>query len=361
MRRLPRPPVFFLPALLRYVLKRIALMVPTFLGITVLCFLLTALVPGGPVEQGLLKMRGLGGAGAPAAASRDGARAALSEETRRNLEKSFGFDKPLPVRYANWLVRDRCGLRAKSIQYTDRTAWDLIASRIPVSLWFGIPGFFLAYLVCIPLGIAKAVRRGTAFDAVSSAVVFAGYAVPAFALGMLLRTLLCGASDSFWDVLPLGGFESDGFASLPLRAKIADRFAHMALPVVCYMAGSFAMLTLLVKNSLLDQLGADYVRTVLARGASMRRAVWSHALRNALVPVATGFGGVLAVFFAGSVIVESVFDIPGMGKLSLEALEARDYPVFLGLVSVTSVLGLAGQLLSDAAYVVVDPRVRFSK
>ncbi len=350
--------------MLRYVLKRLALMVPTFLGITAVCFLLTALVPGGPVEQQLLRMRGLSGgaAGAPAAATaRDGGHAALTESMRKDLERSFGFDKPLPVRYWNWLVRDRCGLRAKSIQYTDRTAWDLIASRIPVSLWFGIPGFFLAYLVCIPLGIAKAVRRGSAFDWASSAIVFAGYAIPAFALGMLLRTLLCGTSDAFWDVLPLGGFESDGFESLPFAAKAADRFSHMVLPVVCYMAGSFAMLTLLVKNSLLDQLGADYVRTVLARGASMRRAVWAHALRNALVPVATGFGGVLTVFFAGSVIIESVFDIPGMGKLSLEALETRDYPVFLGLLSATSILGLVGQLLSDLAYVLIDPRVRFSK
>ena len=352
--------------MLRYVLKRLALMVPTFLGTTALCFLLTALVPGGPVERQLSRMRGLGGAPggaavAAAAAARDGGHAALSEEMRKDLEKSFGFDKPLPVRYWNWLVRDRCGLCARSIQYTDRTAWDLVASRIPVSLWFGVPGFFLAYLVCIPLGIAKAVRRGTAFDLASSAVVFAGYAIPAFALGMLLKTLLCGTSEAFWDVFPLGGFESDGFASMPPGAKVADRLSHMVLPVACYMAGSFAMLTLLVKNSLLDQLGADYVRTVLARGASLRRAVWGHALRNALVPVATGFGGVLVVFFAGSVVVESVFDIPGMGKLSLEALETRDYPVFLGLLSVTSVLGLAGQLLSDLAYVAIDPRVRFSK
>ena len=347
----------------KYFLKRLALAVPTFLGITLVCFALVQAVPGGPVEQRLAAMRGLGSGGAAqtAAAGAHGGPVSAGDAVRKQLDEYFGLDKPLPARYVKWLVGDICGLRARSWHYPDKTAWELVRDRIPVSLWFGIPGFFLAYVVCIPLGIAKAVRRGTKFDAVSSAIVFAGYAVPAFALGMLLRTLLCGASDSFWDVLPLGGFESDGFASLPLRAKIADRFAHMALPVVCYMAGSFAMLTLLVKNSLLDQLGADYVRTVLARGASMRRAVWSHALRNALVPVATGFGGVLAVFFAGSVIVESVFDIPGMGKLSLEALEARDYPVFLGLVSVTSVLGLAGQLLSDAAYVVVDPRVRFSK
>ena len=346
--------------MIRYFLKRLALVVPTFLGITVLCFALTQVLPGGPVEQRLAELRGLSESASPGASAGPSAGAAAAS-VREQIRKHYGFDRPIGERYWNWLVHERCGLRTRSFHWTDKTAWELIADRIPVSLWFGIPGFLLAYLICVPLGIAKALRRGTAFDWASSALVFAGYAIPAFALGMLLKTLLCGTSDAFWDVLPLGGFESDGFASLPLRAKIADRFAHMVLPIVCYMAGSFAMLTLLVKNSLLDQLGADYVRTVLARGASMRRAVWAHALRNALVPVATGFGGVLAVFFAGSVIIESVFDIPGMGKLSLEALETRDYPVFLGLLSATSILGLAGQLLSDLAYVAIDPRVRFGR
>ena len=346
--------------MIRYFLKRLALVVPTFLGITVLCFALTQVLPGGPVEQRLAELRGLSESASPGASAGPSAGAAAAS-VREQIRKHYGFDRPIGERYWNWLVHERCGLRTRSFHWTDKTAWELIADRIPVSLWFGIPGFLLAYLICVPLGIAKALRRGTAFDWASSALVFAGYAIPAFALGMLLKTLLCGTSEAFWDVLPLGGFESDGFASLPLRAKIADRFAHMVLPIVCYMAGSFAMLTLLVKNSLLDQLGADYVRTVLARGASMRRAVWAHALRNALVPVATGFGGVLAVFFAGSVIIESVFDIPGMGKLSLEALETRDYPVFLGLLSATSILGLAGQLLSDLAYVAIDPRVRFGR
>ena len=358
-------PPFRSSTVLRYVLKRIALMVPTFLGITVLCFLLTALVPGGPVEQQLSRMRGLGGGAAGAVAAGSAAHgaghAALTEEMRKNLEKSFGFDKPLPVRYWNWLVRDRCGLRAKSIQYTDRTAWDLIASRIPVSLWFGIPGFFLADLVCIPLGIAKAVRRGSAFDLASSALVFAGYAIPAFALGMLLKMLFCGTVEGLWDVLPLGGAQSEGAEALPFWPALADRARHMLLPVLCYVAGSFAMLTLLTKNSLLEQMGSDYVRTVLAKGATRRRAVWGHALRNALVPLATGFGGVLTVIFAGSVIIESVFDVPGMGRLSLDALSQRDYPVFLGILSVTSVLGLLGQILSDLCYVLIDPRIRFDR
>ena len=349
--------------MLRYFLRRAALMVPTFLGTTVVCFALVQAVPGGPVEQRLAALRGLGGGGSAQveSAGARGGPGSVTEEVRKQLDAHFGFDKPVAVRYWQWLVRDPCGLRAHSWHYPDKTVWQLVSDRIPVSLWFGIPGFFLAYAVCIPLGIAKAVRRGSRFDLASSVVVFAGYAVPAFALGMGLKTLLCGTVDGLWDVLPLGGLESDGWASMSPAAKAADRARHMLLPVVCYMAGSFAMLTLLVKNSLLEQLSADYVRTVLAKGATLRRAVWSHALRNALVPVATGFGGVLAVFFAGSVVIERVFEIPGMGSLSLEALESRDYPVFLGLLSVTSVLGLAGQILSDVCYVVVDPRIRFDR
>ena len=349
--------------MLRYFLKRLALVVPTFLGITIVCFALVQAVPGGPVEQKLAALRGLGGGGAGQVQG-GGARggpSAVTEEMRKRLDEHFGFDKPLPVRYWNWLVRDRCGLRTHSYHYTDKTAGELIADRIPVSLWFGIPGFFLTYLVCIPLGIAKALRRGTRFDLASSVVVFVGYAIPAFALGMVLKTLLCGTVDGLWDVLPLGGLESDGYPDLPFAGKALDRARHMLLPVLCYMVGSFAMLTLLVKNSLLDQMSADYVRTVLAKGATLRRAVWGHALRNALVPVATGFGGILTVMFAGSVIIESVFEIPGMGLLSLEALESRDYPVFLGLLSVTSVLGLLGQILSDFCYVLIDPRIRFDR
>ena len=335
-------------------------MIPTFFGITLVCFLLTQFVPGGPVEQCLLAMRGLTGGGPATAQTADGP-VDLTEQYRQQLNAHYGFDKPILTRYGNWLIRDCCGLKTHSYQYTDKTAWDLIRQRIPVSLWFGIPGFFLTYLVCIPLGIAKAVRRGTPFDLVSSVFVFIGYAIPAFAFGMLLKMLFCGTVDGLWDVLPLGGLESENYLALSPWGRFVDRFRHMFLPVLCYMIGSFAMLTLLVKNSLLDQLGSDYVRTVLAKGATMRRAVWAHALRNALIPVATGFGSILTLLFAGSVIIENVFDIPGMGLLSLEALTTRDYPVFLGLMSVTSGLGLLGQMLSDFCYVWIDPRIRLDR
>ena len=327
-----------------------------------MCFCLTQFVPGGPVEQSLMAIRGLGSGNAPAATQNAAESPVdLSGELRKQLNAHYGFDRPVPVRYFNWLVKDCCGLRTRSYHYTDKTAWELIRARIPVSLWFGIPGFFLTYLICIPLGIAKALRRGTPFDLGSSLVVFVGYAIPPFAFGMLVKMLFCGTVDGLWDILPLGGIESENAIRLSATDRFVDRFRHMLLPVLCYMIGSFAMLTLLVKNTLLDQMSANYVRTILAKGATLRHAVWRHALRNALIPVATGFGGILTLMFAGSVIIENVFDIPGMGRLALESLETRDYPVFLGLMSVTSVLGLLGQILSDFCYVLIDPRIRFDR
>lgn len=347
-----------------YLLRRVLLAVPTFIGITLVCFALTRVLPGGPVEMRLLRMRGIGDAGSSAgvgAAAEARPGASITEDQRRALNAKFGFDKPFLVQYATWLVRDRMGLRMTSYDYPNRTAWDLIASRFPVSLWFGITGFLLSYLVCIPLGITKALRHGTRFDAASSLVVFIGYAIPSFALAMLLRTALCGTVDGLWDLFPLGGFESVGSATLSFWQRLGDRVWHMALPVACYMAGSFAVLTLMMKNAALDQIASDYVRTVLAKGASFRYAVWRHAFRNALIPIATGIGGILTVFFAGSVIIETIFEIPGMGHLSLTALVSRDYAVFMALLSLTASLQLVGNLISDVCYMIIDPRIHFGR
>ncbi|NLB69578.1 MAG: ABC transporter permease subunit [Lentisphaerae bacterium] len=285
----------------------------------------------------------------------------VTEQTRKELIEYYGFDKPILQRYKKWLIGDHAGLSMKSYKFTDKTAWQLIVSRIPVSLWFGITGFVLSYIVCIPLGIAKALRHGTRFDTTSSFLIFAGYAIPAFALGMVLKMLLCGTVDSLWDIFPIGGIFSENYMLMNPLEKFFDRLKHMALPIACYVSGNFAMLTLLMKNSLLDQMSADYVRTVLAKGASRGRAVWRHALRKSLIPIATGLGAIMTVILAGSVIIERVFEIPGMGLLSLEAIETRDYPVFMGILSLTSILGLIGQLISDFCYVLIDPRIRFSK
>ena len=338
-----------------YLLRRLLLAVPTFLGITLACFALTRALPGGPVEMRIARMRAIGGEGGATAARV----ASVTESQRAELNRQFGFDRPFLAQYGRWLVRDRMGLAMASYDYPDRTAWDLVKSRFPVSLTFGIAGTLLAYLVCIPLGIAKALRHGSRFDAATSLVVFAGYALPSFAAGMILKTLFCGTVDGLWDWFPLGGVSS--VESGPWWTLLADRVRHMALPVLCYVAGSFAVLTLMMKNSLLDQIGADYMRTVAAKGASTRRAIWGHALRNALIPIATGFGSLLMVLFAGSVVIESVFEIPGMGRLSLDALNGRDYAVFMAILALTATAQLIGNLVSDLCYMWIDPRIHFGK
>lgn len=340
-----------------YFIRRILLMIPTFIGITFVCFAICQVVPGGPVEQAIAAMKGGGGGEGGAKSTSVGQ--ALNDEQVEKLREYFGFDKPIPVRYWNWLVRDCVGLRTPSYKWSDQTAWTVISSRFRVSLIFGLTGFLLSYIVCIPLGIGKALRDGGPFDLASSVVVFVGYSIPGFALGMLLKMLLCGTTEHLLDLFPVAGFYSENFADLGLLAKLLDVAWHMALPILCYMVGSFALLTILMKNSLLEQVGQDYIRTVLAKGGSARRAIWGHALRNALIPLATGIGGILSIMFAGSVLIERVFEIPGMGMLSLDAIVSRDYPVFMAILALTSVLGLFGNIVQDFCYTLIDPRITF--
>lgn len=340
---------------LAYLLRRLLLAIPTFLGITLICFALTRILPGGPVEMRLARLRGMGaGEGGSSAANV----AAVTEDQRKELMRQFGFDQPFLVQYGKWLFRDAMGLRMPSYDYPDRTAGELIASRFPVSLTFGIAGFVLAYLVCIPLGMAKALRHGSKFDAATSVIVFIGYALPAFAFGMLLKMAFCGTVEGFPKWFPLGGFETPGLTGWAL---VRDRAWHMALPVLCYVIGSFAMLTLMMKNSLLEQISSDYVRTAMAKGASSRRALWGHAFRNSLIPIATGFGSIFSLLFAGSVIIERIFEIPGMGRLSLDAVSGRDYAVFMAALALTATFQLLGNLLSDCCYMLIDPRIHFGR
>ena len=343
---------------LDYFIRRLLLVIPTFVGITILCFALIQFVPGGPVEQMLMRMKGIGAAESGHSAD---TQRSISEEQRKAIEVHFGFDKPFHQRYWKWLVTDRLGMQMESYKFPNKTAWQLIKERFKVSLVFGITGFVLSYLVCIPLGILKALRHNKMFDLGSSVIVFVGYAIPAFAFGMVLKMLFCGTVEGLWDIFPLSGFHSDNFYTLSLADQIKDIATHMFLPIICYVIGNFAILTLLMKNSLLEQISKDYVRTVLAKGGSFSRAIWGHAFRNALIPIATGFGAILTLMFAGSVIIEQVFEIPGMGRLSLEAIVGRDYPVFMGILSLTSILGIVGNILSDFLYVLIDPRITFQE
>ncbi len=345
---------------LAYIARRLLLIIPTFLCITFACVCLTRFLPGGPVERMTMKMRGMGGGGEVTASSQASG-ASLPEEQLNQLKEQFGYDKPIYKQYYDWLVTNRMGMNLHSYNYPNKTAWERIKSRIPISLWFGLTAFFLTYLICIPLGIMKALKHRQAFDAFSSLVVFVSYAIPSFALGMALKALFCGTVDGLWDVFPLGGTSSEFFEEPTFWTWFCDRAWHMFLPICCYVAGSFAMLTLLMKNSLLDQISADYVRTVIAKGGSRRRAIWGHAFRNSLIPIATGIGPMIGLLFAGSIIIESIFEIPGMGRLSWEALVGRDYAVFLALLSLTATFQLVGNLISDILYMVIDPRIDFSR
>lgn len=339
-----------------YLLRRLLLMIPTLLGISVLVFTLVQIVPGGPVERAIQRARGSGGGGEAGGGRGSGVQAGLTPAAVEQLKKFYGFDKPLHVRYVRWLgqvIRLDLGT---SYNYR-KPVWELIKARMPISLAIAGTGFLLAYLVCIPLGVYKAVHHRTWKDAITSILVFLGFAIPEFALGMLLLVLFGGGS--FWDFLPLSGITSDTYSSMTAFEKVKDVLHHLIGPLACYMVGSFAAITIITKNSLLDVLGADYIRTAWAKGLPFRTVLFKHALRNALIPLATGFGHVLSVLVASSLLIEVVFGIHGMGMLAFDAINQRDYPVTLGLILVGAILSLLGNLLSDVLYVVIDPRISF--
>jgi microcin C transport system permease protein len=337
-----------------YVLRRLLLMIPTLFGISLIVFFLVQIVPGGPVEQAIQRMR-MGGSNGEAGATH-GTSAGLTEDAVQQLRKFYGFDKPLPVRYALWLGKVLRLDFGKSYNYRE-DVWKLIRARIPVSMAIGLTGFLISYVVCIPLGVYKAIHHRTWKDAFSSLVVFVGYAIPGFALGMVLLVLFGGGS--FWNLIPLSGLESDDHATLSAAGKAWDVIHHLIAPLICYMVGGFATITVLMKNSIMENLSADYVRTALAKGLSFQQALYKHALRNSLIPIATGFGSVLGVIVTSSLLIETVFGIQGIGRLSFDALAQRDYPVTLGVIIVASALTLLGNLVSDVLYVVIDPRISF--
>ncbi len=338
-----------------YFIRRLLLVIPTFLGITLVSFLIMHIVPGGPIEQAIRQIR-MGGALGEGGTSGGFLSSELTADAIEQMRKDYGFDKPVLVRYGLWLWNILHLNLGTSYIYGD-PVWDVIESRLPVSLYFGLIGFFLSYLVCIPLGVMKAVKHKSFFDTASSVLVFVGYATPGFALGIMLLVLFGGGS--FWNLFPLGGFVSDSFADLTFIGKALDLLHHTVLPVICYMISSFATLTILMKNSLLEQLTQDYVLTAFAKGLTGRVIVYKHALRNSLIPLATGFGHFLSIILAGSFLIEKVFNIDGMGLLGYTAVVDRDYPVVLGILVISSVLSLLGNILSDVCYILIDPRIDF--
>ena len=343
-----------------YFIRRFLLIIPTFLGITILVFCILQIVPGGPLEMELMKLRGMGGTlpGGEVTSSTGGTTGTINipESALEEMKKFYGFDLPIHLRYVRWLGNLLTFNLGKSYVYAE-PVWDVIKSRFPISIYFGLIGFTLTYLICVPLGVAKAVKNGSTFDFTTSAIVFMGYAVPGWAFGGLMLTLLGGGS--FWDVFPLGGFRSEDFEYLTFPEQVWDQIYHTILPVSAYLVNSFATLTILTKNSVIENLSQDYVKTAFAKGLSEKKVILGHVFRNSLIPLATGLGHALSLILAGSILIEVVFNINGMGLLGYKSILNRDYPVTMGILVVSSLLMLTGNILSDILYAIIDPRIRF--
>lgn len=338
----------------KYLLKRLLIMIPTLVGVTLVVFAVINLAPGSPVEQKLQQMR-FGGSSTTDSSSRGSS--TVSDEVMAALNKQYGFDKPLHTRYFIWLKNIVTFDFGESFTYEEPVI-DVITSKFPVSIMFGIASLILGYIVSIPLGIIKAVKHESVFDKFTSFLLFLAYSVPPFMLAILLIVFMAGGS--FMDLFPIGGVTSDSYDELSFMGKIIDRIHHFILPLFCYTIGSFTSLTLLMKNSLLEEVKKDYIRTARAKGLDEKKVYLKHALRNALIPIVTGLGGFLTIFFAGSLLLETIFQLDGIGLLSYKSVLSRDYNVIMGLVFLQSVLFLVGNILSDLAYVIVDPRIDYT-
>lgn len=331
-------------------------MIPTFIGITLVTFALCQFVPGGPVEQAKLRMSGaMGGGETGGGRSENRVEGNLTKEQEEQLKRYYGLDKPFYTRYAIWLKNLVWGFNlGDSFRYTEPVT-SVIWSRLHISVFFGLVTTVLTYTICIPLGILKAIKHRQPIDNLTSFLIFTGYAIPGYALGAVLLVAFAVNRDWF----PIGGFTSSNFEELSFWDKTKDIAHHAALPVVCYMISSFAVMTMLMKNSLMENMSADYVKTALAKGLSWPSTIFGHAVRNSLIPLATSFGNNISLLITGAVLVERVFNINGVGLLVFTSITARDFPVVLGMIVVGSLLMLVGNLLSDICVALVDPRVRF--
>jgi microcin C transport system permease protein len=340
--------------MLSYILKRFLLMVPTLLGALTITFLVIQFVPGGPVEQIMAEARATekGGEGGGYKAARD-----IDKKQIEELKQLYGFDKPAHVRYIEMLGRFARFDLGRSFMH-NKDVWALMKEKLPVSISLGLWSFLIAYLVSIPLGVAKAVRDGSRFDVLTTLAVLVGYAIPGFVLGVLLIVLFAGGS--FLDWFPLRGLTSDNWEELGFFARITDYLWHLTLPLICLVIGSFASMTLLTKNTFVEEMRKQYVLVARAKGLSQRRVLYKHIFRNALIPLITGFpGAFVGAFFAGSVLIETLFSLDGLGLLGYEAVVRRDFPVVLGSLYFFTLIGLAVKLIADLLYVLADPRVNF--
>ena len=343
-----------------YILKRLLLMIPTLISKMPITFTIIQFVPGGPVEQMVSQLQGRDAGGEAGAAptesnyrGRQGVDAAKIEE----IKKLYGFDKPAHERFLQMLGQFARFDLGKSF-FHNKDVWSLIKEKLPVSITLGLWSFILVYSISIPLGIAKAVRAGTPFDTATTFVILLGYAIPSFVVGVILLVYFAGGSFVQW--FPLRGITSTNWAELGAWDKAVDYLHHIVLPVSAIVLGGFAFITVLTKNSMLEEIRKQYVMTARAKGVPENKVLWRHVFRNAMIPVATGFpAAFLSAFFTGALLIETLFSLDGLGLLSYESVIRRDYPVVFGTLFIFTLLGLIAHLLRDLSYPLLDPRVKF--
>ncbi|MHC6225523.1 microcin C ABC transporter permease YejB [Pseudomonas sp. X10] len=344
-----------------YILRRLLLIIPTLLAILLVNFAIVQAAPGGPVEQAMARLQGIasGAPGARVEIQHGDSRASrgLDPKLIEEIKRQYGFDKSAPERL--WLMLGQYArLDFGNSFFRGAKVTDLILDKLPVTLSLGFWATLITYLVSIPLGIRKAVRHGSHFDAWSSALIVIGYALPSFLFALLLIVLFAGGTSLNW--FPVRGLVSDNFDQLSLLGKVADYFWHLVLPVSALVIGGFATLTLLTKNAFLDEIARQYVVTARAKGLSERRVLYGHVLRNAMLLVVAGVPqALITVFFAGSLLIEVIFSLDGLGRMSYEAAVSRDYPVVFGTLFIFTLAGLLIRLLGDLCYTLLDPRIDF--
>jgi microcin C transport system permease protein len=346
--------------MLIYIFRRLLLMIPTLLGVVTLTFVVTQFVPGGPVEQMVAQLRhgtSRGGEGGTAGGASYHASQGVDPQQIEQIKKQYGFDKPPLERYV-LMLKNYATFNLGDSYYQHDTVWHVILAKLPVSITLGLWTVLLTYLIAVPLGIAKAVRNGSRFDTISSALVLIGYAIPGFVLGVLLLMLFGGGT--FWQVFPMRGLTSDNFDDLSTIGKVLDYLWHIVLPVTAAVVGNFAIVTILTKNTFLEEIGRQYVLTARAKGAPERDVLWKHVLRNAAIPLLTGLpAAFVGAFLNGNLLIETLFSLNGMGQLSYDSVIRRDYPVVLGSLFLFTLIALITKLIADVCYVLVDPRIQF--
>ncbi|MFP6731126.1 MAG: microcin C ABC transporter permease YejB [Alphaproteobacteria bacterium] len=365
--------------MLAYMIRRLLLIIPTLFGIMVVNFIIVQAAPGGPVEQLIAQIQGTGvdatarfGSGAQSdvgdsQATRNVAQGGtitkyrgaqgLEPEFIADLERQFGFDKPMPERFV-LMIGNYLRFDFGDSYFRDRKVVDLVIEKMPVSISIGLWTTLLVYLISIPLGIAKAVRDGTSFDVWTSGVIIVGNAIPSFLFAIMLIVLFAGGS--YLDWFPLRGLTSPDWDALSWPARIVDYFWHIALPILALVIGGFASLTMLTKNSFLDEINKQYVITARAKGLDERQVLYGHVFRNAMLIVIAGFpSAFIGILFTGSLLIEVIFSLDGLGLMGFEAAINRDYPIMFGTLFFFTVLGLIMQLIGDLAYMVIDPRIDF--